>query len=107
MLFLVARLGIYPMGDFWEWWPFLPIGLGLVRIVTWGSAEEVGSGVTLALLGGWFWVATREWNGMSWSDSWPLGLVAVGAGMVVRAVLSPVFERQLPPPLPPGGEHHA
>jgi LiaF transmembrane domain len=107
MLFLFGRLGIYPMGDFWEWWPFIPILFGLVRIVLWHSAEEVGSGVMLSLLGVWFLISTNEWNGLTWSDSWPLALVAVGAGMVARAILEPLFARQSAPEMPPGGEHHA
>lgn len=108
MVFLLARLGIYRLGEFWEWWPLVPIVFGLVRVVTWQTAEEVGSGVTVMLLGGWFLIATREWNGMGWSESWPLALVAVGAGMVVRAVLEPLFARHASPTLPPGrSEHHA
>jgi hypothetical protein len=107
MLFLFARLGIYELGDFWEWWPLVPIVYGVFRAASWHSAEEVGSGVTAIFLGGWFLVATHGWRGLGWSDSWPLALVAVGAGMVVRALLEPVFAPSAPPDVTAGGEPHA
>jgi hypothetical protein len=32
-----------------------------------------------------------EWYGLHWTNSWPLVLVAYGAGMVTTAILRPLF----------------
>ncbi len=73
-----------------EWlntgWGLIVVGLGIVRIVTARDAHRIGSGVTMALLGAWFWVAATGWMGLGWSNSWPLALVAAGAGILARGL---------------------
>ena len=67
-------------------WGLLVVGLGIVRIVTARDAHRIGNGVTMALMGGWFWVAQTHWMGLSWYNSWPLALVATGAGILARGM---------------------
>jgi hypothetical protein len=102
--FLLDRLGAVAIGDVWEWWPLFPLGFGLVRLLSWRSAEEVASGVTWILFGFWFLVSSHAWYGLDWSTSWPLALVAIGTGMVSRALLEPLFRRRYASSAAPGGE---
>lgn len=90
-VFLADRLGYVELGRFGVWWPLFPIILGAARILTWQSADAVGSGVTWALMGLWFMASIEGWYGLSWRNSWPLALAAIGTGMVVKAVLGPLF----------------
>lgn len=68
-------------------WPLFVIAFGLLRVASWRSPRRIGNGVMLMLFGCWFLIAVNEWHGLGWEESWPLALVAVGAGIIVRALL--------------------
>jgi hypothetical protein len=105
VLFLLNRMDVVSIGDIWDWWPLLFIGLGAMKIVMWRSAESVASGLGMTMFGLWFLVSERGWFGLSWSDSWPLALVAIGLSMVARAALEPLFRGR--GANAPEGERHA
>lgn len=102
--FLLDRLGTLDIGELWSWWALFPIGFGLVRLGSGRSAEAIASGVSWMLFGVWFLVSTHEWYGLDWSTSWPLAFVTIGASMVTRALLEPVFARRSPEDATAGGE---
>lgn len=106
VLFLLHQLDVIRIGDVWAWWPWIVIGLGVIRIAVWASAESVGSGFGLALFGVWFLITVNGWWGFDWTNSWPLALVAVGLSMVTRALLQPLF-RDPVDDAPSGGGSHA
>ena len=87
VLFLADRLGALPLwaADY-HWWGLLVIGLGLVSLARPRKAHDVGNGVTITLLGVWFVMASNNLYGLTWVNSWPLALVAAGAGSVARAL---------------------
>jgi hypothetical protein len=85
-LFLLARLGTLPEFLRDGWWVLLPAAFGVSRIIAAGGAEDLGDGVTWVLMSAWFAVAVSHWHGLGWRESWPLALVAVGAGMITRAI---------------------
>src|SRR5437899_2650381 len=85
-LFMLERYGWIPEWSSFHWWPLIVMFIGLWRLIRPTRARHVGSGVTLLLLGGWFLAASNDWHGLDWHNSWPLALVAVGAGMVARAI---------------------
>lgn len=72
---------------FWEYWPLLFMGWGLFRILQAESPRRVGGGVTTLLFGVWFLICETRWQGLTWGTSWPMVLVAIGSGMIVRALL--------------------
>ena len=86
VVYLLEWHGVLPRWAAHGWWPLIVIGLGVVQTVGADRARKLGSGVTLTLLGVWFFAATNRWYGMDWGNSWPLALVAVGAGTVARAI---------------------
>ena len=106
-VFMMDRLGMIDMGDFWEWWPLIPIAMGLVRIAGWDSAESVASGIGWTLFGCWFLVNQMGWFGLDWHNSWPIVLVAIGLSMVVRTLLEPLFRDRPEKDESQGGESHA
>lgn len=69
-----------------ENWGLLVVGMGILRILTARDAHRIGNGVSMALFGGWFWVATTHWMGLTWYNSWPLALVATGSGILARGL---------------------
>ena len=103
-LFIADRLELLPpWAQEFQWWPLIVITIGLSKFILPRSADEVGSGVQLTLLGMWFLVAANEWFGLEWQNSWPLALVAAGAGMVVRSLAG----NWLPDRRRPKEERHA
>jgi hypothetical protein len=84
---MLERIGGLPewMYDY-SWWGGIVVLLGLGTIVTARRAESVGSGITFVLLGVWFLAVTNRMYGLSWSNSWPLALVAAGAGTLGHAI---------------------
>ncbi len=86
-LFLMDRSGMLPpWAQEFRWWPLIVITIGLSKFIFPRSADDVGSAVTTTMLGMWFLVVANEWFGLEWQNSWPLALVAAGAGMVVRSL---------------------
>lgn len=84
---LLGRFDILDLDSVWQHWPWLFILWGLFRIVQLASPRRVGGGVTTLGFGLWFLVNETRWNGLHWSNSWPLVFVVIGAGMVTRGVL--------------------
>ena len=93
VLFLLHYLNLVAWAEWSVWWPALVIFLGSVRLLTARNPRRIGDSVTMLLMGGWFLVATNHWYGLEWGNSWPLALVAVGIGTVVRALASFVMKR--------------
>ncbi len=106
-LFLLHRLDILDLHDTWTWWGLFPVGFGVVRIAAWKSSRSVASGVSWVFYGLWFLVSANEWYGLDWGSSWPMVFIAIGAGMVVRALLDPAFERRAPVVSASKGDLHA
>ena len=75
-----------PWSSDFEWWPLITIAFGLAHLLAGRTARRTGNGVMLLLLGVWFLVVTNGWYGLTWHNSWPLALVAVGMGMVTHAL---------------------
>jgi hypothetical protein len=87
-------LGVVPFRLGAHTWPVIVIVFGVARTVTAWSARKLGGGVSMTLLGCWFWAVTNHWHGFEWFNSWPLALVASGAGMVVHALAMPFYRRR-------------
>jgi len=79
---LFAHLGVFGWTGAVHWWPMLFVLFGVNRLLEW----RPGSALTLFLLGGWFLACEYGWWGLRYGNSWGLVLVAVGAGIVVRAL---------------------
>lgn len=99
-VFLLSQFGVLPrhlLWDWWMWWPGLLIAFGIVRLVRPRDAGDVGGGVTMTLLGAWLFANYFEWWGLTWHTSWPIALMAAGAGMVTRALASRVMRDRCEP----------
>jgi hypothetical protein len=68
------------------WWALPIVALGVAKTVGARRGKSVGEGVTLTLIGAWLYLAQSGFRGFTYGNSWPLVLVAIGAGMVARAI---------------------
>lgn len=86
-LFMADRFGLLPpWAQEFRWWPLIVVTIGLSKFILPRTADDVGSAVTVTMIGLWLLVAENGWLGLRWHNSWPLALVAAGAGMVVRSL---------------------
>jgi len=85
---LLIQFDVIHTYSIWNWWPLWPIGAGLWKLSQWNDPKQLGSGATMALIGVWLMFANFGWYGLTWHNSWPLALVAVGLGIVVGALAS-------------------
>jgi hypothetical protein len=81
-LFLLERAGMIDVPSLGTMWPAVFGVIALARI----AEGQYGSAVTFVLLGAWFFACEFGWYGLDYGNSWPLVMIAVGAGIVVRAL---------------------
>jgi len=81
-LFLLDRFGVTDV-DFVirRFWPLIVILLGVSKLLRGGQAW---SALWLIAIGAWLQLTTLHVFGLTFHSSWPLLLIVLGAGMVVR-----------------------
>src|SRR5690349_12117274 len=88
---MLDRLGVVSLPSLGKIWPVILFVIATTRFM----AGRVGSGVTNVLLGLWLLGCTTHWNGFTFETTWPMALVAVGAGLVIRALSGEDTRRKL------------
>jgi len=87
LLILGDRVGWLPgVTVDYHWWGILVSLLGVATLVRPRRAGDVGNGVSFVLCGLWCLAASTHAYGLTLSNSWPLALVAAGAGVVAHAL---------------------
>jgi hypothetical protein len=85
LMLLLGRLGIADFGSLiHSYWPMFVIFLGVSRLF---KRRSLWSGLWLITIGLWLQISTLGLFGLDFQSSWPLLLVALGAGMVVRTLV--------------------
>jgi hypothetical protein len=90
--FLLERSGMWGFASFGAWWPLVLVVIGVTHLIE----GRLGSAVTMILLGAWFLAVTSDWMGLTYGNSWSLVLVAVGIGIVVKALTGEERRRRRP-----------
>ena len=80
--FMLQRYGVVDMPRLEEMWPAIFWVSAIGRAID----GRIGSAVTLVSLGAWFFACTFGWMGLDYHNSWPLVLVAVGVGIMIKAL---------------------
>jgi hypothetical protein len=86
LLFTLDNFGVLDASDWLSWWPALLIAFGSGLIFAGASPAERMGGTVWAVIGGALLLDNLELFDFSVWDLWPLGLVAAGAMLVLRAV---------------------
>ena len=81
-VFLLGRLGLVEVRWVGELWPAVFFAIAANHFMD----RRPGSGVMFTLMGVWFFACTFGWLGLTYRNSWGLLLVAVGLGIVIRAI---------------------
>jgi hypothetical protein len=79
---LLDRTGLVQIPSIWRFWPSALLVMGVCQIFE----GRLGSGAMLVLMGLAFFAAEFGWAGLAYHTFWPLLLVAVGVGIVIKAI---------------------
>lgn len=95
VLALLHRLRIGDLDRlFYDWWPMVFVVIGVAKLAcgnVWGGFWFIG-------IGGWVQIAHLGLWGVTFGSSWPLILVAVGAAIILRALIDTQRRREGSPP---------
>jgi hypothetical protein len=80
--FLLDRTGVVDLPSVWRLWPMVLLVIGVIHLFE----RRPGSGIMLVLMGLSFFAAEFRWAGLSYHSFWPLLVVAVGVGTVIKAI---------------------
>jgi hypothetical protein len=80
--FLLERSGVITESVIGEFWPVVFYVIAITHV----TERRPGSALTFAIMGTWFFAVNWGWFGFTYHNSWPVLLVAVGAGLVVKAL---------------------
>ena len=84
-LMLVDRYSILEFGDLVRrFWPLVLIVLGLPKLF---RRATLWNGLWLITIGTWLQLIQFEFLGMTYRNSWPLLLIALGGGMIARVMV--------------------
>ena len=83
-MFLLSELNIAHFGGLMRrYWPMILVVIGVSNLF---SRETVWSGLWLIALGAWLQISHLGLFGLSYRTSWPLLLIALGGGMILRSI---------------------
>ena len=88
-LFLIAvggalmldHLGLIDLPPARQLWPILISVLAVIHVVE----GRFGAALRDVLICGWLLAVQFDWMGLTYENSWPLALIAIGIGIVVQA----------------------
>jgi hypothetical protein len=81
-LFLLDRFHVLNLPNIGLMWPLSFVAVAAIHVVE----GRIGSALMFLVMGAWFQACTLEWHGITYSNSWPILLIAVGLGIVLRAL---------------------
>jgi uncharacterized oligopeptide transporter (OPT) family protein len=74
------------------WWPLFIVAMGISKIF---RPRGRWSGLWLIVVGGWLQVTVLHLFDLTFATSWPLLLIVLGAGLVVRTLFEGVRRRRI------------
>jgi hypothetical protein len=70
------------MTEWWDLWPAVFLVIGTAHLLD----RKPGGAATMFAFAFWFFAVEFRWFGMTYRNSWPLALIAIGIGSVIRAI---------------------
>ena len=87
---LLDRMDVIDAGAYWRYWPLLLVVAGINQTIGYPSPREFGNGLWTVFIGLWLFACFEHIFGLTFSNSWPLFILAWG----VKLVLQPLVARR-------------
>ena len=86
VVLLLGKLDVLEIGPLWRWYPLILVTMGIAKIwQTWGTLAA-GSGAWLVMTGLWLLGVNFRILGMTYANSFPALLVAIGGSIIFRSL---------------------
>ncbi len=82
--FLLERTGVLHY-SVWRFWPLVLAFIGLQMLL----AGRLADGINFLFFTAWFLAVEFHWYGLTYRNSWPLVIIAIGVGTVIGALVKP------------------
>ncbi|MFZ6798307.1 LiaI-LiaF-like domain-containing protein [Undibacterium sp. Di24W] len=82
--FLLDRMDYLDARDYFKYWPALIAFSGVICVVRAERMSEVLDGFFQIGIGAWLYAVTQHLYGLTFSNSWPLFVIAAGLNMVFK-----------------------
>lgn len=82
--FMLDRLDMINARDYYQYWPGLIALAGVICVVRAQQLSEVLNGFMQIGIAAWLYAVTQRMYGLTWSNSWPLFVIAVGVSIVIK-----------------------
>ena len=82
--FLLDRLDYINARDYFQYWPALIAISGLICVARAKGVAEVLNGLMQIGIAAWLYAVTQKLYGLTFSNSWPLFVIAAGLSMVIK-----------------------
>ncbi|MBI3229794.1 MAG: hypothetical protein HYZ45_06340 [Burkholderiales bacterium] len=79
--------GVLHVTELWHYAPLIMVVFGLAKMFVAPTPSRFARGVFLVFLGLWVTASLVGFAGLTFANSWPLVLIAVGIRMLLEAVL--------------------
>jgi|GEM_PF-791109 len=97
IVFLCNKFNIFSFVLHWYLFPTLVFSiLGLIEIFSFQGLHKVCEGLSKIALAAWFYISFSGLWGMSPANTWPLILIIIGIGLVLKSLLKPVCKNKIP-----------
>ena len=85
--FLLDRFELVDIYHFWHLWPIFVAFAGLTNILAPKNPSQVGLGYFQIFLAFWLYACSEHLWGWTFQSAWPILLIGVGIGMIVRSLI--------------------
>ena len=93
VLFLLDEFRIAHFGHLvGTYWPLIIVVFGVSKLF---HPRTLWSGLWLITIGAWLQAVRLHWYDLTYENSWPLLLIAIGAGMVLRTFFGSMTRRDV------------
>ena len=104
VLFLLDELDYLSMGELWDYWPLVFVGVGLNKLMQPAGAAGRATGAVFIAVGVWWLLANLDVLEHDPVDLWPVLLMLIGGSILWRAVEASRHPQPemlpVPPPFP-------
>lgn len=92
--FLAKRMDLLDLAMAWQYWPLAIALVGLVEIICATATRHVVSGCINIVIGCWLYAVIENLWGWTFSTTWPVLLIGIGASMLIGSLVDSVKRRQ-------------
>jgi hypothetical protein len=82
--FLFDRLDLIDARDYFKYWPGLIALSGLICVLRAKGIADVLDGLMQIGIAAWLFAITQNLYGLTFRNSWPLFVIAIGLNMVIK-----------------------